>query len=227
MQEVLSERARERTRTMPLYPLFLKLDGRRCLVVGGGTVAARKVASLLECGAIVEVVSPALCADLEQRAEAGDIAVTQRPFVAEDLDGATLAVAATSLREVNEAVAASARDRGIFVNVVDVPDLCDFYVPAHFARSDLQVAVCTGAAYPVLSKRLRIALEEQFGPEYAEYMAFLARFRQEVKARVADSHERARIETAFLDAPVLGLLSEGNRDEAERVLAEWISQLPH
>lgn len=210
---------------MSLYPMFIKLEGRRCVVIGGGNVATRKVLSLLKCGGKVLVVSPELCPELEKRVEAGDIAVERRPFERDDLKGAAVAIAATSRRDVNEAVSAAGRDFGVPVNVVDVPDLCDFYVPAMVERGDLQLAISTGGSFPALAKRLRILLEGQFGPEYGEYVGLLMRYRQEIKARVNDSHKRAKAEEAFLELPLLELLAGGRRDEAENALRECMARL--
>jgi len=205
---------------MRLYSLCLKLEGRRCLVIGGGNVAKRKVASLKECGADVLVVSPELCPELADRAARGEIQALQRAFQPEDLEGAALAIAATDNPAVNQAVAAAGKDAGVLVNVVDVPDLCDFYVPASVRRGDLEIAVSTTGAFPALAKRLRIELEGQFGPEYEAYLELLARFRRELKARIPDAAIRNRAEEAFLDSPALSLLAQHKVHEAEQVLAE-------
>jgi len=210
---------------MPLYPLFLKLDGRRCVVVGGGTVAARKVRALLECGARVTVVSPEIRAELEKCAEANEIKIVHRAFEPGDLEGAAIAIAATNDRKVNEAVANAGRERGVLVNVVDVPGLCDFYVPSRVDRGDLQIAICTGGAFPAFAKRLRLALEKQFGPEFAAYLELLARYRQEAKARIADPHQRAKAEEAFLDSPAFALVAEGKYEEAEKALSACLARL--
>lgn len=215
---------RNSVQAMPLYPLFLKLEGRRCVVIGGGKVATRKVQSLIECGARVLVVSPELCPELEKRASAGEIDVVRRGFEPDDIRGAVVAIAATSLRSVNETVVEAGRAIGVLVNVVDVPGLCDFYVPSSFERGDLQIAVSTGGAFPALAKKLRIALEAQFGPEYQAYLELLTRFREQVKARIADSHRRAEAENAFLELPVFDLLAEGKREEAESALGQCLSR---
>ena len=208
-----------------LYPIFMKLEGRRCVVVGGGAVAARKVQSLVESGAEVRVVSPEICEELRQRAAEGEIEVVPREFAHDDLRGAALAIAATNHRAVNEAVLAAGRERGVLVNVVDVPDLCDFYVPSRLDRGNFQIAICTAGAFPALAKKTRLALTQQFGPEYADYMDFLQRFRQEAKVRVSDPYVRAQKEEAFLSAPILDLLVQGKRDEAEEILNAWIGEL--
>ncbi len=209
---------------MSLYPLFLKLEGRRCVVIGGGSVASRKVASLLKCGARVVVVSPEVCDEIARRAEDGTIELLPRPFQPDDLQGATLAVAATDHRTVNEAVYEAGKASGALVNVVDVPDLCDYYVPASFERGDLQVAICTGGSFPALAKQVRLSLEERFGPEYTAYVQLLARFRAEVKERIEGSHARAEVERAFLKLPILELVAQGNEAEAERLLRESLEK---
>lgn len=210
---------------MPLYPLFLKLDGRRCVVVGGGTIAARKVRALLECGARVAVVSLELHTKLEEYAEANEIEIVRRAFEPGDLEGAAVAIAATNNRKVNEAVAKASRERGVLVNVVDVPDLCDFYVPSRVDRGDLQIAIGTGGAFPALAKRLRLALEKQFGPEFAAYVELLGRYRQEAKTRIVDPRQRTKAEEAFLDSPAFALVAEGKHEEAEKALEACLTRL--
>jgi siroheme synthase-like protein len=145
------------------YPIFLDLSGRRCVVVGGGAVAARKARKLLEAGAEVVVVSPEVHPDL------GDMGVEvhERSYEHGDLEGADLAFAATDRREVNAAVAREAKARGIRVNVADRPTEGDFAVPSTLGRGGLQVAVSTGGASPTLARRIKNELEEVFGPEWA------------------------------------------------------------
>jgi len=199
-----------------MYPVMLNVTGQRCLVVGGGTVAERKVGSLLECGAQVVVVSPALTENLKELEAAGRIEVVWRGFEARDVENALLVIAATDIRGVNEAVAAACRAHNIPVNVVDVPDLCTFYVPATVRRGELQVTVNTGGASPVLARKLREELEDRFGPEYGPYIELLRRFREQVQARIDDRAVRHEAERAFLASDALSLLSEGRQEEAER-----------
>ena len=209
---------------MWLYPVALKIAGRRCVVVGGGNVAERKVASLAECGADIRVVSPELTAELAARAARGEIEVLRRMFLPDDLDGALLAIAAADDRSVNEAVKAAGARFGVLVNVVDVPELCDFYVPASFRRGDLQITIGTGGASPALAKRLRVELERQFGPEYGPYVELLGRLRRALKAQVPNRERRNEAERAFLSSPALSLAAAGKMDEAERVLEECLSK---
>ena len=146
-----------------LYPIFLDLSGRRCVVVGGGEVANRKARKLLQARARVVVISPELGAEIESVA----VELHRRPYREGDLEGAWLAFAATNSREVNAAVAREARARGVPVNVADRPSEGDFALPSTLRRGRLQVAVSTGGASPTLARRIRGELEEAFGPEWA------------------------------------------------------------
>ncbi|NIA15753.1 MAG: bifunctional precorrin-2 dehydrogenase/sirohydrochlorin ferrochelatase [Nitrospiraceae bacterium] len=205
---------------MRLYPLALKIDGRRCVVVGGGRVAERKVASLNECGAEVVVVSPELTLDLGEMASRGEIEAVRRVFEPADLESAVLAIAATDDTAVNEAVLAAGRTYSVLVNVVDVPELCDFYVPASVNRGDLQITISSSGACPALSRQLRRRLSAEFGPEYEPYLRLLNRLRRGLIERVAEPARRKEMLNELLASPALGLLAEGAETEAERVLEE-------
>jgi precorrin-2 dehydrogenase/sirohydrochlorin ferrochelatase len=146
-----------------LYPIFLDLSGRRCVVVGGGEVAGRKARKLLQARAEVVVIAPEVRSELESVAAE----VHRRPYEQGDLEGAYLAFAATDAREVNAAVAEEAKDRGIPVNVADRPSEGDFALPSTLRRGRLQVAVSTGGASPTLARGIKGELEELFGPEWA------------------------------------------------------------
>jgi precorrin-2 dehydrogenase/sirohydrochlorin ferrochelatase len=146
-----------------LYPIFLGLSGRRCVVVGGGEVANRKARKLLQARARVVVISPELQPELESVA----VEIHRRPYREGDLEGAYLAFAATNSRETNSAVAREAKERGVPVNVADKPSEGDFALPSTLRRGRMQVAVSTGGASPTLARRIRGELEEVFGPEWA------------------------------------------------------------
>ncbi len=208
---------------MPLYPLALKLAGRRCVVVGGGRVAERKVASLLESGADVHVVSPDTTPGLAGLARDGKIVVRPREFATGDTEGALLVIAATSKRAVNEAVYADAQAHGAITNVADVPDLCDFYVPASVSRGGLRVTVSTGGACPALAKRLRKELEKTLGPEYEAYITLLAELREALRRDVTDAEKRKEAIEAFLDSSALERIAAGRMKEAQDLLAAHIA----
>jgi precorrin-2 dehydrogenase / sirohydrochlorin ferrochelatase len=157
-----------------LYPIFLNLDGKRCVVVGGGAVANRKARKLLQARAEVVAISP------EVKPELGSVAteVHRRPYREGDLEGASLVFAATNRREVNAAVTREARGRGIPVNVADEPSEGDFALPSVLRRGQLQVAVSTGGASPTLARRVRNELESAFGSEWAGVVEALGRARR-------------------------------------------------
>jgi precorrin-2 dehydrogenase / sirohydrochlorin ferrochelatase len=146
-----------------LYPIFLDLSGRRCVVVGGGEVASRKARKLLQARARVVVISPEIKPELESVA----VEIHRRHYREGDLEGAYLAFAATDSREANAAVAREAKERGVPVNVADKPSDGDFALPSTLRRGRLQVAVSTGGASPTLARRIKNELEEAFGPEWA------------------------------------------------------------
>ncbi|MGF1473860.1 MAG: bifunctional precorrin-2 dehydrogenase/sirohydrochlorin ferrochelatase [Rubrobacteraceae bacterium] len=156
-----------------LYPAFLDLSGRRCVVVGGGVVANRKARKLLQARAEVVVISPETKPEIESMA----LEVHHRPYEPGDLEGAHLAFAATDSREVNSAVAREAKERGILVNVADEPPEGNFTLPSTLRRGGLQVAVSTGGASPSLARAIREELENKFGPEWAGLIEGLRRSR--------------------------------------------------
>ena len=172
------------------YPVFVNLQGKRCLVVGGGEVATHKVRGLLEAAARVCVVSPKLSNALAALAEEGVIAYQPRPFRAADVLGCTLVIGATDQPAVNMAVCRAARDHDVWVNIVDTPDACDFIAPAVVRRGALQIAVSTGGYSPTLAKRIRMQLEELYGFEYAGLLEKLGRERQRIRHLIRDPELR-------------------------------------
>jgi precorrin-2 dehydrogenase len=177
---------------MNLFPIFLKLTGRRCLVVGGGAIGEGKIAALLEAGADPTVVAPEVTEKVRQWASAAKIAWRARPFSPADLEGAFLVVAATSRPEVNDLVFREARQRGTLCNVVDDPERCDFYYPAVLRRGRLQIAISTGGLSPALAQRLRQELEHQFSTDYAAWLEELGNIRRCLISTQLDASHRRR-----------------------------------
>ncbi|MCL4533893.1 MAG: bifunctional precorrin-2 dehydrogenase/sirohydrochlorin ferrochelatase [Bacteroidetes bacterium] len=180
------------------YPVFLRLTAGRCVVVGGGSVAARKVGDLLAAGATVRVVAPRVGAELRRLARQGRIELVEREYQAGDLAGARLVISATDDVEVNRAVAEEARRAGAWVNVVDDPSLCDFIVPAVVRRGDLVVAVSTGGKSPALARAVRREIEELLGPEYGTALEVVHSLRRELRqARTEVTPERWQVAVAL------------------------------
>jgi len=168
---------------MTMFPIFLKLEGRRCLVVGAGTIAEGKIRGLLDAGASVQVVAPEAVAQIQKLAFNGVLTWNPRRFELHDLDGKVLVITATSSAEVNAQVFRAARELNVLCNSVDDPENCDFYYGAVVNRGDLQIAISTNGQSPALAQRLRQELEEQFGPEYAEWVAELGDAREQLTAK--------------------------------------------
>ena len=176
-----------------LFPMFLKLSGRPCLVVGAGSIAESKIVSLLEAGGRLRVVAPEATPQVRSWAQSNEIQWHQRPFEPHDLDGIFLVVADTSSTELHKRIFEEATRRGVLCNIVDVPALCDFYYPAVVQRGALQIAVSTSGQSPALAQRLRKLLEEHFGPEYEEWLAQLGEARDKVQSAGLDPEERKRL----------------------------------
>jgi precorrin-2 dehydrogenase/sirohydrochlorin ferrochelatase len=176
-----------------LFPMFVKLWGRRCVVVGGGSIAASKVESLLHAGADVSVISPALSTRLEELQLQGCLSWIPRHFQPCDLDGAFLVIAATSNDDVNELVFGEADRRGILCNAVDQPPRCHFYFPAVVRRGALQIAISTGGLSPSLSARLRADFDKDLDPEYEAWLLWLGRMREILVERKLSFATRKRL----------------------------------
>lgn len=199
------------------YPVNLVLDGRACLVVGGGKIALRKVEGLLACGGRVTVVGPRVDDELRSLA----VTVEQRPWRPDDLDGMWLAIAATDDPAVNGAVYAEGQRRGVWVNGADDPANCSFTLPSVVRRGDLQVTVSTGGRSPALASWLRRRLEGQIGPEYEVLLDLLATERDGLKA-AGVSTEGLDWRSA-LDSDMLDLIRTGDLAHARERLQTCLS----
>ncbi len=202
-----------------LFPMFLKLEGKRCLVVGAGNVGEPKIAGLLDTGARIRVVALDASPSVREWARAGKIDLEIRHFESNDLDGAFLAVVATSSRILNERIYDEAQRRRVLCNVVDVPDLCDFFYPSIVRRGDLQIAVSTAGKSPSLAQKIRQQLDKQFGPAYTEWVSELGATRQLILASDLDKQRkldllhslasREAFEAALAELPELAAKGEG------------------
>jgi len=200
------------------YPVNLVLDGRRCLVVGGGRIALRKVEGLLACGARVRVVAPRIDPDLRMLT---DVAFDERPWRPSDLDGMWLVIAATDAPAVNGAVYDAGQRAGIWVNGADDPANCSFTLPSVVRRGDVQVAVSTGGRSPALASWLRRRLEGEIGPEYAILLDILATEREGLKA--AGRSTEGLDWNSALDSDMLDLIRTGDLAHARERLQTCLS----
>lgn len=164
---------------MTCFPIMLRLEGRTCVVVGAGRVAAAKATGLLNHGAQVVIVAPKAVNWIREKARSGKLAWRHRAFLARDVRSAFLVVAATNSAASNDAVFRACRARGVLCNVVDDPEHCDFFYPAVVRRGPLQIAISTEGHSPALAARLRRELKKQFGAEWASFVQHIGRLRQQ------------------------------------------------
>jgi precorrin-2 dehydrogenase/sirohydrochlorin ferrochelatase len=214
---------------MSYLPIFLDVGDRNCVVIGGGAIAERKVQSLVEAGAGVTVISPEITTRLAAMVRAQTIRHLQRAYRRGDLIEAFLAFEATGDRAAAHAAAAEARERGVPINVADVPELCVFIAPGVVHRGDLQIAISTGGASPALARKIREELEARFGPEYGPAVDFLAAARRWLQSHQADGGARARQLGALVNSDLLECFRRGDLAAAEaialRVLGASFSDL--
>jgi precorrin-2 dehydrogenase/sirohydrochlorin ferrochelatase len=189
--------------------MFMKLNDRTCLVVGAGNIGEQKIAGLLETGARIRVVTIEATATVREWAREGKIELELRPYRSSDLEGVFLTVVATSSRSLNERIYGDAQARRVLCNVVDVPDLCDFFYPSVVRRGDLQIAVSTSGQSPSLAQKIRQQLEKQFGPAYAAWVAELGETRKLILASDLDREQKLEL-----------LHSLASREAAEAAIAE-------
>jgi siroheme synthase-like protein len=197
-------------------PVNLLVRGRRCVVVGAGTVAARKIDALLAAGADVTVVAPRLGDDVRQWRDEGRVRVVERPFEPADLDGAWLATTATDQPDVNRAVYDAGESRRVWVNAADDPANCSFTLMSVIRRGDVVVTVGTGGRSPALAAWLRARLEAELGPEYETLLGLLSEAREELRA-AGKSSEEADWNRA-LDSGMLDLIRAGRVGDAKELL---------
>lgn len=203
---------------MEFLPIFQVVRGKPCLVVGGGTTAQRKVASLLRAGADVTLVAPELSDGLARRVEVGELRYLARRFEPSDMQGARLVIAATDDRVVNRRIAELAGELDIPVNVADDPDACTFLLPSVIDRDPVVVAVSTGKASPVLARLLRTRLESLIPAGYGRLGELCARYRDRVKARFSDERDRRRFWDRVLQGAVAERIFSGQIEEAQAAI---------
>ena len=203
------------------YPVNLLVAGRRCVVVGAGRVAARKIAGLLDAGGVVHVVAPRLGDEVGAWRDAGLLTVAERPFRADDLDGAWLATAATPDPEVNAAVYEAGEARRVFVNAADDPAHCSFTLVSVVRQGDLVVTIGTGGRSPALATYLKDHVATEMGPEWGALLDLLAEERE--AARAAGVSTETLDWRQALDSGILDLVRAGRVAQAKELLRACLS----
>lgn len=209
---------------MLLYPINIKVEGKKCVVVGGGSVAERKTAGLVEAGAEVTVVAPKFCPQIKRLKEKGKIKITAREYRKSDLNGAFLVFCATDDKTVNRVIARHAREKGILVNAADDPDYCDFTLPAVVKKGGLTIAVATGGASPALSRHLREKLEKSIGDEYGELTSILGRLREIFKEENKDISELKNVFDSLMGFGILDLLAKKKYKQVQTLVKKVTGQ---
>ncbi|MDY7034080.1 MAG: bifunctional precorrin-2 dehydrogenase/sirohydrochlorin ferrochelatase [Thermodesulfobacteriota bacterium] len=203
---------------MRYYPIYLDINGKRCIVLGGGRIAERKVKSLLKCGADVTVISPDLAPPLNTLLSKGRIRHIQRDYQEGDLEGAFLVIGATNDSLAHEKASQEAQKCGILINIVDTPDRCNFIVPSVVERDDLVIAISTNGKSPALARRIREELESVYGREYGVFLALLGAVREKLLKTSNDSERNKRLFYEIIDSEMIHSIKEKKHQEINEIL---------
>ncbi len=207
------------------YPIQLEIEDMPCALIGGGSVALRKVKSLVEAGAYVTVISPVLCDGLAGFVEEGKVRHIARGYESGDTNGYRIVICATDNSEVNRCAAREARAHGALVNVIDAPEEGNFTVPSSVDRAPLLLTVSTGGISPAFSRMIRQELTETYGAVHGAFLAKLGVWREEVKNILPTPQARESFWRAVLTRDVMKLLREGKLDKAEESIQDAISSI--
>jgi precorrin-2 dehydrogenase/sirohydrochlorin ferrochelatase len=200
------------------YPLFLKVEKRACLVVGGGEVGARKVKTLLHCGGLVGVVSPEVVPWLAKKIQEGAVEKVGSHYEEHQLQGRFLVIAATDDKALNCRIAQDAEKRGLLCNVVDYPQEGNFILPALVQRGALTLAISTSGQSPALARQLRQELEKRFGMEYADFLELMGAVRSRLLAESQDFRANKKLFDQLVQSPLLELVRRRDRDGVDHLL---------
>lgn len=203
----------------PYYPIFIDVEERDVVIIGGGAVCARKAETMMKYGARVTIVSPEITGEIDAWRAEGKLAVRRKEYEELDLQGASMVIASTDDACVNARVARDCRRRKIPVNVVDVTHLCEFIVPAIVERGSIQLAVSTGGKSPALARTLKEDLQKLVGPEYTEINDLLGALRPAAKKILPTDADRKRFFDGIIARGVLQMLRDGKRDQAYETIA--------
>ncbi|MDD2388672.1 MAG: bifunctional precorrin-2 dehydrogenase/sirohydrochlorin ferrochelatase [Desulfobacterales bacterium] len=209
---------------MRYYPVFFDIHGKRCLVVGGGTVGTRKVLTLLKCGADVTVVSPCFDDRLLGLAETGAVSLKSRCYRSSDLEGVFMVFGATDNEELNRRVHEDAEKCNVLCNIVDRPEACSFVLPSVVERGDLLIAISTSGKSPALARKLRTELEKQFGQEYDDLLILMGAVRKKLLARHHNSCEHQKIFRQLIESDLIERIRDHDVDRINERLREILGE---
>lgn len=206
------------------YPVILNLKGKTCVVIGGGKVAERKVASLVKADANVTLISPNLTKALQRRAAKKEIRFIKDCFKKKYIKGAFLVIGAVNNPEINCRIFKAAVKENLLVNTINSLEECNFLVPSTLEQGDLSISISTSGKSPALAKKIRENLEEQFGKAYKDLLSLMGKLRGEILSRFPDSKSRNKIFQALVESELLELFEKGQKRKAEKKAEEIINR---
>jgi precorrin-2 dehydrogenase / sirohydrochlorin ferrochelatase len=209
---------------MKYYPVNLDIRGRKCLVVGGGAVGTRKVTTLVNCGAKVTVVSPVISSELTDLSAKGVIQIKQREYCSSDVNDIFLIIGATSDEKLNLRISEDAEKKNLLCNIADVPEACNFILPAIVTRGDLIIAISTSGNSPAFAKKLRKILEKQFGEEYAILLKLMGAIRKKLLAQAHEPEAHKHLFEQLLDAGILDMIRENKKENINILLSKTLGK---
>ena len=209
---------------MRYYPVHLDIQNRNCLVVGGGAVGTRKVATLLDCGANVTVISPEVSQPLRDLAVSGLIRLRERPYQSGDLDGMFLVIGATDDEGLNRQISRDADRLNTLCNIADRPEVCNFILPSIVQRDDLVITISTSGKSPALAKKLRKTLEQQFGKEYGVFLKLMGAIRKKLLSQDHQPEAHKHLFEQLIATDLIGMIQKDKTADIDAFLYEILGE---
>ena len=209
---------------MKYYPVHLDINNRKVLVVGGGSVGSRKVKTLLDCGARVTVVSPEVSRQLRELAASGDIKLAERSYQSEDLNGVFVVIGATDDETLNQQISSDADRLNTLCNIADRPEVCNFILPSIVQRDDLVITISTSGQSPALAKKLRKALENQFGEEYGTLLQLMGAIRKKLLQQAHEPEAHKPLFEQLINSDLIVMIQAGKTEEIDMLLFDILGK---
>jgi precorrin-2 dehydrogenase/sirohydrochlorin ferrochelatase len=209
---------------MRYYPVHLDINNRKVLVVGGGSVGTRKVKTLLDCSARVTVVSPEVSRKLRELAASGDIKLAERSYQSEDLNGVFVVIGATDDETLNQQISSDADRLNTLCNIADRPEVCNFILPSIVQRDDLVITISTSGKSPALAKKLRQALENQFGEEYGTLLQLMGAIRKKLLQQAHKPEAHKPLFEQLINSDLIVMIQAGKTEEIDMLLFDILGK---